>query len=424
MQLQVGGAGVPATGVCADLARACTTRHAAACIGFLAAMGSGAMQSPALPCALHTPAGGAPGECAPQRRGGAPHAGGGRPGAGALGGWGAGWACVALGGPGKPREQLTGPGKLRLGQLQLQPDPPQPSTASHPQPAHTQHPPPPGWLQEKEAFQRHIKDLAHKLAAARAQLPEAAAAAARAADEAAAEDAEEAAAGEELQSDAFAAAQLRQAGSEGGSSSGGEGGEQPWLADAAWQRLQAAGRRQGWLVDPQEVVLGEVIGRGTFGEPGCLRSRRRIKQRLLGVLLRAPLGSLRAVPLLRSSVHCTPAPNPLPPPAPHHARLQAWCTRPRGAAGAWRSSAWRCAAGSRRARLCGRWRRWRCCATPTSCSCTPPAWRRPTPSGSSASCSGGRACSRASLLAPAWSPCWLLCGGKAAQAAAAPACHA
>ncbi len=102
----------------------------------------------------------------------------------------------------------------------------------------------------------------------RAQLPEAAAAAAQAAEEEAAEEAEAAAAGGELQSDAFAAAQRGQAGSDGSGGSGGsggEGGEQPWLAEAAWQRMQVAGRRQGWLADPEEVVLGEVIGRGTFG---------------------------------------------------------------------------------------------------------------------------------------------------------------
>ncbi|KAI7838182.1 hypothetical protein COHA_008030 [Chlorella ohadii] len=122
--------------------------------------------------------------------------------------------------------------------------------------------------QEKAAFQRHIKDLAQKLVAMRAQLPEAAAAAAQAAEEEAAEEAEAAAAGGELQSDAFAAAQRGQAGSDGSGGSGGsggEGGEQPWLAEAAWQRMQVAGRRQGWLADPEEVVLGEVIGRGTFG---------------------------------------------------------------------------------------------------------------------------------------------------------------
>lgn len=123
-------------------------------------------------------------------------------------------------------------------------------------------------LQEKAAFQRHIKDLAHKLAELRSQLPEAVAAAAQAAEADAVEEAEVAASGGELQSDAFAAAQRGQAGAEdsGGSGSGGEGGEQqPWLADAAWQRMQAAGRRQGWLADPEEVVLGDVIGRGTFG---------------------------------------------------------------------------------------------------------------------------------------------------------------
>lgn len=123
-------------------------------------------------------------------------------------------------------------------------------------------------LQEKSAFQRHIKDLAQKLVALRAQLPEAAAAAAQAAEEDAVEEAEAAAAGGELQSDAFAAAQRGQAGSEdsgGSSGSGGQAGEQPFLAEAAWQRMQAAGRRQGWLADPKEVVLGDVIGRGTFG---------------------------------------------------------------------------------------------------------------------------------------------------------------
>lgn len=123
-------------------------------------------------------------------------------------------------------------------------------------------------LQEKAAFQRHIKGLAQKLVALRAQLPEAAAAAAQAAEEDAAEEAEAAAAGGELQSDAFAAAQRGQVGSEdsgGSSGSGGQGGEQPFLAEAAWQRMQAAGRRQGWLADPEEVVLGDVIGRGTFG---------------------------------------------------------------------------------------------------------------------------------------------------------------
>lgn len=138
--------------------------------------------------------------------------------------------------------------------------------------------------QEKAAFQRHIKGLAQKLVALRAQLPEAAAAAAQAAEEDAAEEAEAAAAGGELQSDAFAAAQRGQAGSEdsgGSSGSGGQGGEQPFLAEAAWQRMQAAGRRQGWLADPEEVVLGDVIGRGTFGvvhqatwQGGCVAVKR------------------------------------------------------------------------------------------------------------------------------------------------------
>lgn len=120
--------------------------------------------------------------------------------------------------------------------------------------------------QEKGAYQRHIKDLARKLAEARAQLPEAQAAAAEAAAAEAAALAEEEAAlgGELLQSDAFAAA--NRAGADGGSSGGGEGGEQPWLSEAAWQQLQQAGRRAGWLADPSEVVLGEVIGKGTFGE--------------------------------------------------------------------------------------------------------------------------------------------------------------
>lgn len=97
--------------------------------------------------------------------------------------------------------------------------------------------------------------------------PEAAAAAAAAQEEAAAQEAEEEAAahGGALQSDAFAAALPTAAeAAEAADDAGRE--EQPWLADAAWQRLQAAGRRQGWLVDPEEVVLGEVIGRGTFGE--------------------------------------------------------------------------------------------------------------------------------------------------------------
>jgi septal ring factor EnvC (AmiA/AmiB activator) len=121
---------------------------------------------------------------------------------------------------------------------------------------------------EREAYQRHIKDLAKKLAEARAQLPQAAHAAAEAEAEASAAEAADAEASQQLQSDAFAA------GAADGvpSSSGGEGApeEQSWLQDAAWQRLQAAGRRQGWLVDPEEVLLGEELGRGTFGElAGC-----------------------------------------------------------------------------------------------------------------------------------------------------------
>jgi hypothetical protein len=108
--------------------------------------------------------------------------------------------------------------------------------------------------QEKAAFERHIKLLAKKLAAARAQLPDAAQAAAQAQEQADTEEADEEAAAQMLQSDAFAA--------DGPSAST---DDQAWLQDAAWQRFQAAGRRAGWLVDPQEVILGEVIGRGTFG---------------------------------------------------------------------------------------------------------------------------------------------------------------
>ncbi|KAL4452231.1 hypothetical protein ABPG75_007893 [Micractinium tetrahymenae] len=129
---------------------------------------------------------------------------------------------------------------------------------------------------ERSAFERHIKDLAAKLAAARAALPEAQAAAQAEADAEAAEEAETAAAGEGvLVSDRFQVdlpSSRDLASSTGGSdgtdaAAAADGGSeaQPWLQDAAWQRLQAAGRRQGWLVEPGEVILGEVIGKGTFG---------------------------------------------------------------------------------------------------------------------------------------------------------------
>ncbi len=133
---------------------------------------------------------------------------------------------------------------------------------------------------ERAAFERHIKDLAAKLAAARAALPEAQAAAQAEADAEAAEEAEAAAAGEgALVSDRFAADLPSSRDLASGTSSDG-GGEpksaeekgsdlQPWLQDGAWQRLQAAGRRQSWLVGPEEVILGEVIGKGTFGEAAC-----------------------------------------------------------------------------------------------------------------------------------------------------------
>lgn len=128
---------------------------------------------------------------------------------------------------------------------------------------------------EKAALEKHVRHLAHMLADARARLPEAAAAAAEAAEAEAQAEAEEEAAAAELQSDAFAAADLSAAG-------GAEQPpqqqkqqqqeqQQPWLAPPAWARLQAAARRQGWLVDPQEIILGEVIGRGTFGEPSVER---------------------------------------------------------------------------------------------------------------------------------------------------------
>ena len=119
--------------------------------------------------------------------------------------------------------------------------------------------------QGKAAYERHIRDLAKKLAAARAQLPEAAAAAAAAEEEAAAEELADVAASQELQSDAFAAAGLPSTSGGSGDEGGGGGGDQAWLQDAAWQRFQQAGLRARWLADPGEVILGEVIGQGTFG---------------------------------------------------------------------------------------------------------------------------------------------------------------
>lgn len=135
---------------------------------------------------------------------------------------------------------------------------------------------------ERSAFQRHIKDLAAKLAAARAALPEAQAAAQAEADAEAAEEAEAAEGQGELVSDRFPvelpssqepAADGTGSTDVGGDSSNAAGAaaraseSQPWLQDGAWQRLQAAGRRQSWLVAPEEILLGEVIGKGTFGEP-------------------------------------------------------------------------------------------------------------------------------------------------------------
>lgn len=132
---------------------------------------------------------------------------------------------------------------------------------------------------ERAAFERHIKDLAAKLSAARAALPEAQAAAQAEADAEAAEEAEAAAGEGALVSDRFAADLPSSRDLASGTSIDG-GGEpksaeekgsdlQPWLQDGAWQRLQAAGRRQSWLVGPEEVILGEVIGKGTFGEAAC-----------------------------------------------------------------------------------------------------------------------------------------------------------
>lgn len=132
---------------------------------------------------------------------------------------------------------------------------------------------------EKAALEKHVRHLAHMLADARARLPEVAAAAAQAAEAAAQAEAEEEAAAAELQSDAFAAADLSAAGGAEQPPQGQDRQQQeqqqqepppPWLAPPAWARMQAAGRRQGWLVDPQEVILGDVIGRGTFGEPASL----------------------------------------------------------------------------------------------------------------------------------------------------------
>jgi hypothetical protein len=111
---------------------------------------------------------------------------------------------------------------------------------------------------EKAAYERHIKDLAKKLAALRLQLPEAAEAAARAEEQADVQDAEDEAAAHVLQSDVFACGAAA-------ADDGGGDGVQGWLQNAAWLRFQGAGQRAGWLVDPAEVVLGEVIGRGTFG---------------------------------------------------------------------------------------------------------------------------------------------------------------
>lgn len=111
---------------------------------------------------------------------------------------------------------------------------------------------------EKAAYERHVKDLARKLADLRLQLPEAAAAAAQAEEQAAEQAAEEEAAAHVLQSDVFAC-------DVAAADDGGGNGGQAWLQGAAWQRFQGSGQRAGWLVDPSEVVLGEVIGRGTFG---------------------------------------------------------------------------------------------------------------------------------------------------------------
>lgn len=109
---------------------------------------------------------------------------------------------------------------------------------------------------ERQAYERHVKQVAKRLAAAQA------AAVAAGSDQEQRQQQQAQGAGGE--GEAAEGAALAGSAADGQLDSGVEAAaassSDPWATQVDWEELREQGRQQGWLVGSEEVFLGEKIG--------------------------------------------------------------------------------------------------------------------------------------------------------------------